>query len=67
MPDKKIIGQRLRKLRGKRSLAVVAKELGVSPMTVWYWENGIQVPRDEMKVKVALYYKRNVATLFYKD
>lgn len=67
MPDKKAVGNRLRKLRGTRSRADIADALGVTTQAVWLWESGYRVPTDNMKIKIAELYRRSVANIFYKD
>lgn len=67
MPDRTVIGERLKTLRGSRTQAEVAKALEVTPMAVSQWENGIRMPNDDMKVKIADYYKKTVMTIFFKD
>lgn len=66
MPDKKIVGMRLRKLRGKKSISIVARDLSCTPMAVSLWERGLRMPRDETKLKLAAYYRRSVSSIFYK-
>lgn len=66
MPDKKLIGDRLRALRGRRSRATVADALGVTRMAVSLWERGLRIPRDEMKQRIADFYKKSVSSIFYK-
>lgn len=65
--DSKKIGKRLKELRGKKTLATVAVDLGVTPMAVSLWERGERIPNDEMKVRIAQYYGRSVAFIFFKD
>ena len=65
MPDRAVIGERLRALRGARTQAEVANALGVTPMAVSQWENGMRMPSDDMKVKIATYYKRTVMSIFF--
>ena len=67
MPDKKKIGERLKKLRGNRSLEEVSSALGVSAMAVSLWERGERTPSDDLKVKIATYYKRTVMSIFFKE
>lgn len=67
MPDRTVIGKRLRDLRGSRTQEEVAKALGVTVMAVSLWERGERVPSDDIKVKIANYYKRSVSTIFFKD
>ena len=51
MPDRVKVGQRLRALRGSRTLEDVANALEVSTMAVSLWERGERMPNDTMKVK----------------
>jgi DNA-binding XRE family transcriptional regulator len=44
----------------------VAKDLGVPITTYHAWEVGQNVPRDDMKVKIADYYGRSVQFIFFK-
>ena len=67
MPDKTVVGERLEKLRGARTQREVAEALGVTPMAVSQWENGLRMPSDDMKVKIAAYYKKTVMAIFFKD
>lgn len=67
MPDRTVIGKRLRELRGSRSLAEVAKALEVSEVAVSLWERGERMPSDDRKVKIANYYKRSVNSIFFKE
>ena len=67
MPEKIIIGERLRQLRGSRSQKEVADALGVSEMSISYWERGERMPSDDLKVKIAAFYKKSVQSIFFKD
>ena len=67
MTDKKIIGERLRKLRGTKSRSDVASALGVTVQAIWLWESGQRMPTDGMKIKIADFYRRSVSNIFYKD
>lgn len=60
-----VVGERLKALRGSRSQKEVADALGVSVMAVCQYESGKRMPRDEIKVKLANYYKKSVTSLFY--
>lgn len=66
MPDRKIVGERLKKLRGTKTLAEVGKDLNVTAMAVSNWENGERMPNDDMKVKIAAYYETTVSDIFFK-
>ena len=67
MPDRKVIGRRLRELRGSRTLAEMAEIFEVSEVTVSLWERGERMPNDDRKVKIANFYKRSVNSIFFKD
>ena len=59
-------GERLRRLRGDRTLAEVATACGISVSALAMYEQGNRVPRDRTKVKLAEYYGRSVAYIFFK-
>lgn len=67
MPDRKIVGERMRKLRGTRTLAEVGKALNVTSMAISLWENGERIPNDDMKVKIAAYYNTTVTDIFFSQ
>ena len=64
--DSKVIGARLRELRGSRSQAEVAQAVGITQAALGNYEAGTRIPRDEIKIKLAAYYKRSVTSLFFK-
>lgn len=59
------IGRRLRKLRGDKTQAQVADDLGISTSAVGSYELGERVPRDKLKVKIAKYYGTTVEAIFF--
>lgn len=65
MPTREQIGERLRALRGDRTLAEVANALGVSSMAVSLWENGKRIPSDEVKARIAKYYGVTITSIFF--
>ena len=65
--DRKKVGERLAKLRGKRTQREGAEALGISPAAVAMYESGRRMPVDEMKVAIARYYHRTVQTIFFSD
>lgn len=65
LADKAVVGERLKALRGSRSQKEVADSLGVSAMAISQYESGDRMPRDEIKVKLANYYKKSVTSIFY--
>lgn len=58
-------GERLRALRGTRSQEEVAEALGISQSALCAYETDKRVPRDPVKVRIAEYYKRSVAFIFF--
>lgn len=62
--DNQKIADRLIKLRGSRTQAEVAQAIGVTPSAYSMYENGERIPRDEIKKRIAEYYKRTVNTIF---
>lgn len=65
--DSKKIGERLQKLRGSRTQKEIAEAVGVTPMAISLYESGERIPRDEIKVRLANYYKRTVNFIFFSD
>jgi len=65
--DKKAIGQRLIELRGSRTQNDVAQDLGISVAAVGMYERGERVPRDELKVRFAMYYGKTVSEIFFNQ
>lgn len=63
--DAKEIGRRLKMLRGKTPGREVCKAVGISRSTLSMYERGQRIPRDEIKNKLALYYKKTVQEIFY--
>lgn len=63
--DKKIVGERLKALRGSRTQKEVADAIGVSAMTISQYEQGERMPKDEIKAKLANYYRKSVGSIFF--
>ena len=61
------IGEKLRTLRGEKSIAEVAKAVDITPSALSNYEHDLRVPRDEIKKKIASYYKRSVTTIFFGE
>ena len=57
----------LRGLRGDKSWAKTAKEIGITPSALANYESGIRTPRDQIKVKIAKYYGVSIESIFFKD
>lgn len=65
MIDVKMMAEKLVKLRGKRTQAEVAAAVGISQSALAAYETGDRVPRDEIKVRLANYYKRSIGFIFF--
>lgn len=65
--DRRGIGERLRTLRGDKTISSVSKDLSVTDMAVSLWERGERVPSDDMKVRIAAYYGVPVYDLFFAE
>lgn len=59
------VGQKLVALRGNRTQASVAKELGICPSALGMYERDERNPRDEIKVRISNYYGISIQELFY--
>lgn len=58
------MNEKLIALRGKRSQDEVAKALGISVSALSMYEQGNRIPRDEVKIRMAEYYKISIESLF---
>ena len=65
--NSKRIGNKLRKLRGKRTLAEVSRDLGISDAALCAYELGQRVPRDDKKMRIAKYFGKSVSELFFEN
>ena len=63
--DNNKIANKLIQLRGNTSRDSVAKALNISVSALGMYENGERIPRDEIKVKLARYYKTSVEVIFF--
>lgn len=59
------VAERLIQARGGKKREEVANEVGVSLSAIAMYENGDRIPRDEIKVRLAKYYKTTVQELFF--
>ena len=65
--DGKIIGSKLVQLRGTKTQDEVAAANGISISALSMYEQGNRIPRDEIKVKLARYYKTSVEAIFFTN
>ena len=61
------IGETLKELRQAKgkSIAEVARDIGITPSALGNYESNIRTPRDEIKVALADYYKKPIQKIFY--
>lgn len=68
MPNSKVIGKRIKKLRESMNISQehLAKQLNVSPSTISMYEIGERIPRDETKIKIADMFGVSVSSIFFE-
>ena len=59
------IAKKLKVRRGNRTIAEVSEACNISNSALAMYEAGKRIPRDEIKVKLARYYKTTVEKLFF--
>ena len=65
--DSKRIGEQLRKLRGEKTQKEVAEAVGVTVNAISMYETGERIPRDEIKIRFADYFKTDIHQLFFAE
>ena len=65
--DSKVIGERLKSLRGDQSREVVANAVDISCSALAMYEQGERIPRDTVKIRLAKYFKKSVQSIFFAD
>lgn len=65
--DMAAIGQRLKTLRGNKSLEQVAKDTGISRSALNMYELGERMPRDIKKIILAEYFNKSVEEIFFSN
>lgn len=63
--DAKAIGKKLVDLRGPRTQEEVASALGLSISALSMYERGERIPRDNIKIRIATYYKKPIHKIFF--
>lgn len=63
------IGETIRGLRTERKLTAeqLAEEIGITTSAVIMYENGRRIPRDEIKIRIAMFFDKTVESIFYKQ
>ena len=65
--NSKEIGQKLRTLRGDKTIAEFSKEIGIKPSTIGMYEQGERIPRDAIKIKYAKHFNMTVGEIFFGE
>ena len=65
--NSKEIGKRLKILRGAASQKEVANALKIAPSTYAMYESGGRIPRDEIKIRIADYFRVSIESIFFAD
>lgn len=65
--DAKTIGERLVKLRGKKTKRTVQMETGLKYSRLAMYETGKRIPSDDAKAVLARYYGMTIDELFYTE
>lgn len=65
--NKDKIASKLAKLRDEKGISQVemAKNIGVAQSTYAMYEVGKRMPSDEIKIRIAKYYKKTVQSIFF--
>lgn len=63
--DREKIGIFLMLLRGDRTQKEVAIALNISEPAIRYYESGKRSPGDDLKIRIATYYGKEVAEIFF--
>jgi len=61
----KEIGKKLVNLRGPKTQEEVARALGLSISALSMYERGERIPRDNIKIRIANYYKKPIHKIFF--
>lgn len=62
-----LISTQLTRLRGQKTQKEVAEDIGVAQSTYAMYESGQRIPSDEVKIKLATYYKTTVQDIFFAE
>ena len=61
------IGDTLKELRQakNKTIAEAAEDIGITPSALGNYESNLRVPRDNIKIAIADYYKKPIQKIFY--
>ncbi|MDD6485310.1 MAG: helix-turn-helix transcriptional regulator [Clostridiales bacterium] len=55
----------LKALRGNKSQEQISAEIGITKSSWSMYERGERIPRDEIKIRIARYFKKTVEEIFF--
>ena len=58
-------GEKMRSLRGNKSRQRVSEDLGISFSSYVKYERNERIPRDDVKIKIAKYFRTTVQDIFF--
>ena len=61
------VGDTLKELRlaKKKTIAEAARDIGITPSALGNYECNIRMPRDNIKIAIAEYYKKPIQKIFF--
>jgi len=59
------VAKKLRELRQNKRREEVANALNISVSALAMYESGARIPKDDIKIRIARYYKTTVGELFF--
>lgn len=65
--DSITIGKNLKELRGNMTLKEVASATNLTVAAISNYENGIRIPQDDIKIRIANFYNVTVGSLFFGE
>jgi len=60
------ISEKLIELRGRQTQKEIADAVGISQSTYAMYETGQRIPSDEIKIRLAEYFKKTVQEIFFE-
>lgn len=67
MDRRQKVAENLKKARGSRTRAEIAKEAKVSVSTIQMYEDGKRIPRDAVKIRLARVLGVSITELFFPE
>ena len=65
--EPKLIGEKIEAMIGDKNKKVVADELGISYSALRMYITGQRIPKDEIKIKMAVYFNKTVDEIFFNS